>query len=83
MLQNKERIIRTLQSLPLREKVLAINILLYIFVGGGILYRALFRNASWPAYLIGIAFLSMGMYRFYLFYKALTRGERGGEVAEK
>jgi hypothetical protein len=81
MFQNKERIMTTLRSLTLREKVLIINMFLYFFVGGSILYRAFYRHASWPAFLIGFAFLMIGSYRFYLFYRALTKEGRGGEVA--
>ncbi|MDC4227419.1 MAG: hypothetical protein MPW15_25080 [Candidatus Manganitrophus sp.] len=77
MLHNKENIITTLRSLSLRDKVLIINMFLYFVVGGAILYRALSRHASWPAYLIGSLFLLMGSYRFYLFYKALSKQGEG------
>lgn len=80
MLHTKENIITTLRSLSLRDKVLIINMFLYFVVGGAILYRALSRHAAWPAYLIGSLFLLMGSYRFYLFYKALSK-QGGGEVA--
>ncbi|NKE69789.1 hypothetical protein [Candidatus Manganitrophus noduliformans] len=83
MLHNKERIMATLRSLSLRDKVLMINMFLYFAVGGAILYRAFFRHASWPAYLIGSLFLLIGSYRFYLIYKALSKGGGGGEVAER
>lgn len=81
MLQNKEQMMTTFRSLTLRDRVLMINMFLYFIVGGAILYRAFFRSASWPAYLIGSLFLLIGSYRFYLIYKALSKG--GGEVAER
>ena len=81
MLQNKDCLIAMIRSLTLREKVLTINVILYFCLGGGILYRAFFRHASWPAYLIGFAFLMMGGYRCYLIYRAFTKGNRGAEVA--
>lgn len=82
MLQNKAYLITALRSLTLREKILTINILLYFCVGGGILYRAFFRHASWPAYLMGSIFLLLGSYRFYMVYKALAKGG-GPEVPGK
>lgn len=81
MLQNKERILATLRSLTLRERVLMINMFLYFFVGGTLLYRAFFRHASWPAYLIGFLFLMIGSYRVYLFCKALSKGGDGAEAS--
>lgn len=83
MAQNNSSLLTFLQTLTLREKVLMVNMALYFLVGGTILYRGFFRHAAWPAYLIGSAFLLMGSYRFYLFYKALTKTAGGGEVAGK
>jgi len=81
MAPNRERIITTFRSLTLRDKVLVINMFLYFVVGGAILYRAFFRSASWPAYLFGFLLLLMGSYRFYLVYRALSKGGGGGEAA--
>ncbi len=83
MLQNKAPMMTALRSLTLRDKVLIVNMFLYFVVGGAILYRAFFRHASWPAYLIGSLFLLIGSYRFYLVYRALAKGGNGGEVAER
>jgi hypothetical protein len=83
MFQNREHLITLLRSLSLREKVLMINMFLYFLVGGAILYRAFFRHASWPAYLIGFTFLLIGGYRLCIVYKTLTKGDGGGEVAGK
>lgn len=50
-----------------------INMFLYFLVGGTLLYRAFFRHAAWPAYLIAVLFILAGSYRFYSLYKALMR----------
>jgi uncharacterized membrane protein HdeD (DUF308 family) len=46
-----------------------INMVLFIILGATILIRALARNASFLAYLMGAGFLFAGGYRLYLIYK--------------
>lgn len=70
---------RRLQSLfaefGFRDYLMLINMILYLAVGGVLLYRAVSLNASWLAYLIGAVFLSAGGYRVYLICK-VVKGER-------
>ncbi len=80
--QNKA-LLSLLRSSTLRDRIMLINVLLFFWIGGAILYRAFFRHASWLAYLIGFGFLLFGSYRVYLFYKVLSRSGRGAEASGK
>lgn len=73
MSPNRARLLSLLRSLTLRDRVMLINMLLYFLVGGTLLFRAFFRHAAWPAYLIGILFLLAGGHRFYFIYKVFMR----------
>lgn len=76
----RNRLMALVHVLRFRDWWMLINMFLFIWIGGMILYRSFSRNASWLAFLIGGGFLLMGGCRFYLFWKAavdIQIGERG------
>lgn len=56
-----------------RDYVMLANMVLFIVVGGLMIYRAFSQNASWMPYLMGLGFILAGGYRLYLFYNVLLR----------
>jgi hypothetical protein len=56
-----------------RDYFMLANMVLFIVVGGLMLYRAFSQNAPWMAYLMGSIFVFAGGYRLYLFYNVLVR----------
>ncbi len=57
-----------------RDYVMLTNMVLFIVVGGIMVYRAVVSGASLMAYVMGVGFVVYGGYRFYLFYKVF-KGE--------
>ncbi|MFY9270277.1 MAG: hypothetical protein WAO55_11090 [Candidatus Manganitrophaceae bacterium] len=86
MLKNKGRLLTFLRSLTFRDRLMLMNMFLFFSVGGTTLYRALFRHAPWPAYLIGVGFILAGAYRFSLVYHVFVgptkRAKASAETAE-
>ncbi len=57
-----------------RDYMMLINMVLFIVIGGIMIYRSVALGASLIAYLLGAGFIAYGGYRFYLLYKVL-KGE--------
>jgi hypothetical protein len=54
-----------------RDRLMLMNMLLFLVIGLAILVRSAQHDAPWPAYAFGTGCLVAGGYRLYMVYKVI------------